>query len=745
MKDGKIFSAESRPGLGPQVILGLDAAALRAFCRDDPLAAEAVTRALAGEAVHAEWDHEGRCLSVYFQPVHDESGSLTGVFGVATDVTDQRQLERETRAARRKAHHLDNLSAILTSEVLELPALLGVVVRAVTEAAADLGVLWLRSADGQRLSPAAGWRRADSEQGVATRTPRSGRGADRYDCAASVADELSAPRALDLSAGTDAAALLDQVADTSTPHDALRVPLRSRGLLIGMVDIARAEQSGPFSGEDVNLVADIAQRCALALDNAFLLDARQRAREELLEFQALADASDNLIGISDRTHQIVYVNPQVHTMGLPATDGDVWSVLAGYAGQQPSDEIRARLEATGRWSGEVVPLLSDQARVAHLDVFRLRHPETEAELGTAWIAQDITELRLANADLSRFKALVDASPDFIAIAGLDGCVQYLNPGGRRMIGMAADVDVTTTTIGDYLTPEGLAASTAVEQPAVIAHGHYEGESTLRSLRDGPPIPVVIASFMMHDISTGEPFAMATVQRDITDRLAAETALRELARQREALLTRLVDAREAERVRIAADVHDDTVQACAAVDLRLGLLRRQLRDRAPELLDGLETVQASVSGATDRLRALLFDLEPPDLSRGLAPALSRAAQEILVHTAIRSSVDGHQEPEMPEATRAVAYRIAKEALVNAAKHSRAGHVEMTVAGGHGGLEVTIADNGVGSGTQDTPAAPGHRGIASMQDRAALAGGWCTIAENPDGGTCVTIWLPGPPAH
>lgn len=774
MKDSSWLSPEGGLGVGRQVVFGMDRAGcctlsagaglaalgfrpgelvgtdLREFYRDDPLASEAIATALAGEAFQSERAYQGRHLSVYIQPLHDASGTLTGAVGVTTDVTEQRQIEHEARASRRKAHHLDNLSAVLTHEVLGLPELLGVVVRAVTEAAADIGVLWLRPPDGQRLSPAAAWRRTAPELDLADRIPRDSSGASRYDCPASVADELSAPRLLELSApdatdAADATGLLKRVADPLTPHAALRVPLRSRGLLIGMVELARTERLGPFSEEDVSLVADIAQRCSLALDNAILLEAHRRAREELVKFQALADASDNLIGISDNAHQLVYLNPQVAALGLPATDRDVWTVLARYAGQQQSDEIRAQLDATGRWSGEVPPRLTGQARVAHLDVFRLRHPETEAALGTAWIAQDITELRLANADLSRFKALVDASPDFIAIAGLDGCVQYVNPGGRSMIGMAADVDVTATRIEDYLTPEGLAASIAVEQPAVLAHGHFEGESTLRSLRGDAAIPVAIASFLMRDTTTGEPFALATVQRDITERHAAETALRELARQREALLTRLVDAQEAERVQIAADVHDDTVQACAAVDLRLGLLRRQLRDQAPDLLEGLETVQASVSGATDRLRALLFDLEPPDLSRGLAPALSRAAQEIFEDTPIRSSVDGRGEPAMPEATRAIAYRIAKEALVNIVKHAQARQVALTVADADGGLEVAIRDDGVGPGPQGSRSAAGHRGIASMQDRAALAGGRCTIGANPRGGTCVTIWLPGLRAH
>ncbi|MCW2620746.1 MAG: domain S-box protein, partial [Frankiales bacterium] len=170
-------------------------------------------------------------------------------------------------------------------------------------------------------------------------------------------------------------------------------------------------------------------------------------------------------------------------------------------------------------------------------------------------------------ELMRFQALVETSNDFIAIAGLDGSVLYVNPAGRQMAGIPPDRDVTTTTIPDYLTDEGIAVSLAVEQPAVQRQGFWEGESTLRNGHGGPPIPVAINSFLMRDLETGEPFAMATVQRDITERRDAEEALNGLAEQRRELLARLVQAQEDERSRIAADVHDDSVQALAAVELR----------------------------------------------------------------------------------------------------------------------------------------------------------------------------------
>ena len=763
------------PAVGPQVIFGIDASGLCTLSfgsglkdlglrpgelegqnlfevyAQDPTALHSLRRVLGGEEFKVEREFQGRRLWVDYQPMRDDEGKITGAMGVATDVTEQRRIEREAQAARERTSLLADLSTALSREVPDSEALLRVAVRSVTEAIAEAGVIWLRTPDGGELEQRAVWIAGGASQTSSDgSTVRSGRLTPRLDAA--VVDPLSEPVVLDLE--PDSARLgrdsepLAALAGRFGLRTGLRAPLRSRGILLGVIDVARGDRLGAFTEDETALVAELVERCALALDNALLLEAQREAREELVKFQALADASDNLIAISDREDRFLYVNPRVQQSGLALTPDDVWATVAAHVEDSQRAAIRGALETAGRWSGDLTLAADPEEIVARIDVFRLSHPDTEAALGTAWIGQDVTELReteaalrAANSDLKRFKALVDASPDFIAIADLDGHVMYVNPGGRELIGMDPDVDVTATTIPDYLTPEGLETSVRVEQPAVIANGHWEGESTLLNHR-GPPIPVAIASFLMRDAVTGEPFALATVQRDITDRLAAERALRELADQRQALLTRLVDAQDAERTQIAADVHDDPVQALAAVDLRLGLLRRQLREHAPMLLETLEPLQESVSGATARLRALLFDLEPPDLQHGLCGALFAAAEEIFEGTDTQWTVDGDDEPDVPDATRAIAYRITKEAMINIRKHARARNATVVVAGRDAGLEVSIADDGVGIGPEPIESAPGHRGLFNMQDRAAVGGGRCCIHNRAEGGTLVTVWLPGP---
>ena len=350
----------------------------------------------------------------------------------------------------------------------------------------------------------------------------------------------------------------------------------------------------------------------------------------------------------------------------------------------------------------------------------------------------LTAISAKNAELLRFQSLVETSGDFIAMARPDGAVMYVNPAGRRLVGIE-DRDVTDLSIADFLTEEGLTVSMTVEQPAVVADGQWSGQSTLRDHRGGPPIPVAIASFLMRDPETGEPFALATVQRDISDRVAAQNALQRLADERQHLLDRLVQAQEDERARIAADVHDDSVQALAAVELRLGLLRRQLADAPPELVETADTLASTVREAIGRLRTLLFDLESPAVETDLATALGVAAENTF-EDRLAWSIAGDTDLDVPEGQRVTAYRIAKEAMANVVRHAEARVVVITLARAGSGFEVVIEDDGRGFDPSTVEARRGHLGIPAMADRATIAGGRLELERRAEGGMRVRLWLP-----
>jgi signal transduction histidine kinase len=190
--------------------------------------------------------------------------------------------------------------------------------------------------------------------------------------------------------------------------------------------------------------------------------------------------------------------------------------------------------------------------------------------------------------------------------------------------------------------------------------------------------------------------------------------------RRALLEHFVSAAEEERQRIAADIHDDSIQAISAAGLRLQLLRRALDDPVHlELLGDLEqTIQLSIS----RLRHLLFGLRPPALDQeGLVPALRTYLKQTKDESTTRFNLDDRLHSEPREQARLILYRIAQEALTNVRKHSEAKTAEIRLEERHGGFFVRITDDGIGFAGDDSSPTPGHLGLAAMRERAELSGG------------------------
>jgi PAS domain S-box-containing protein len=231
--------------------------------------------------------------------------------------------------------------------------------------------------------------------------------------------------------------------------------------------------------------------------------------------------------------------------------------------------------------------------------------------------------------------------------------------------------------------------------------------------------------------------MATNISAKLSRLHADAELRRTVAQRSALLARLVEAQEDERAKIAADVHDDPVQVLSAVALRLGSLHRRVAERAPELSGTLEEAGHAVAAANERLRALLFDLEPIPAGLNLVDALRDVAAN-LFEAGVGWTVEG--DADLPAAERQQAVRIAKEALTNVRTHSAASRVRISVAAVGDGVEVAVVDDGIGLDPETVRSPPGHRGLASMRDRAEIAGGWLRLESGAAGGTTVRFWIP-----
>lgn len=371
----------------------------------------------------------------------------------------------------------------------------------------------------------------------------------------------------------------------------------------------------------------------------------------------------------------------------------------------------------------------------------LRDP-TGVPLGFLTHVTDMTDSVHLEDNLRRFEGLVQTSHDFIAIAGLDGRVEFVNRAGRRLIGMPDDFDVTTTTIADYLTPRGLEQSLSVEQPAVVAHGYWNGISTLRNWRDNTAIPVAIDSFLVVDERTGQPSALATIQRDITEQLQAQVHVDRLAAERGELLLALADREVAEQRRLAEALHDDPVQTIAAIDVRMQSITAAISAVPEPVRSRLEAIcrqiRDDLSHTMTSLRDLMFDLDPPELTNGeVLSALRRVSARIFADQPARAEFLGEQTCG-PDRITAALFRIGAEALANVFKHASARNVTIQLERADCSWELTVTDDGVGIPAQNGPGE--GRGVTSMSRRAAALGGTLAIRARPEGGTTLQCSIP-----
>jgi signal transduction histidine kinase len=212
-------------------------------------------------------------------------------------------------------------------------------------------------------------------------------------------------------------------------------------------------------------------------------------------------------------------------------------------------------------------------------------------------------------------------------------------------------------------------------------------------------------------------------------------------ERSALLAQFVAAGEQERRRLAEGIHDDSIQAMAALGMRLQMLRRTLRES--EQLAFLTEAEQAVQLSIARLRHLVVELHPPGLEQeGLAVAL-RLALDAERNATVEYRFDDQLSGQPATEASAILFRIAQEALENVRAHAEAASVTVTLLERDTGCAVRVADDGCGF--DPALAAPGSPspGFAAMRARAELGCGVLRVESAPGNGTTVEAWLPHAP--
>ena len=217
-------------------------------------------------------------------------------------------------------------------------------------------------------------------------------------------------------------------------------------------------------------------------------------------------------------------------------------------------------------------------------------------------------------------------------------------------------------------------------------------------------------------------------------------LRRTQRQREALLRAAIESTDAERRRIATDLHDGVVQDLAGVAFSLGAAARET-DVSGGDGDKLRHASDEVRDAVRSLRSLLVEIYPPSLTEsGLESALTDLAARVGargIDTAV--VVDGSVD-ELDQDTTRLLYRTAQEGLRNVVAHADASRVDVSLARRDGMAVLEVADDGAGIAGDDVPAPEGHIGLKGLAGLASTMGASLMIDTMPGRGTTLRLEVP-----
>ena len=524
------------------------------------------------------------------------------------------------------------------------------------------------------------------------------------------------------------------------------VPMVARGRTVGVITLVSAESRRRYGETDLGLAEDLARRAALAVDNARLYEEAQKEVAERewsqAELRASRDELEVILGgitdgvtAQDPTGRLFYANETAARMlGYPSgralVDAPPREVLEKFEVLDPEgrpfplDELPGRRALRGEEGTEEVVRFRVRATgeerwsvINAAPVFR----ETGEIRMVVNIFRDITEMRRSEADRAWLAAIVESSDDVIIGKTLDGIITSWNRGAQKIYGYSAD-EAVGQPISMLVPPER-----PDEIPRIMESvrrgekvDHFE---TVRVAKDGRRLDISLTVSPIRDRS-GNIVGASTIARDITERRRVEEALREI--------------REAERRRIARDLHDSVLQDLSYTAAAMGLITLEVDDPPLEqrLQRAIDAVRRAAQGLRDAVNNLRLEDEQdrpfPDLVQTLVERNRAMARDLEINLEV--------DKESPSITLAMIgsepLRIVQEALNNARRHSGATMILVSLKVEGQDLVAEVSDHGRGFGSRTAPGV----GLSSMRERADVIGATLRIESSPGRGTSVRLRVP-----
>ncbi len=437
-------------------------------------------------------------------------------------------------------------------------------------------------------------------------------------------------------------------------------------------------------------------------------------------------------------------------LALAVLAATAMGVLGGsWAGRRLSQAVRSLGEASLVPGGSPARQIAEvaQARMLLADSAHARD-RAEAERRDseqrfrASLQQAALDLQMREAQL---RGVLESASDAIITADASQAIVMANAAAARLFGIDPKELVGMPLAN--LMPERFRAAhgQAVRHfgQGAASTRHMGGMADLRALRaDGTEFPID-ASISQLQVDGRQLFTV--ILRDISE----QRRVHEELRSSQADLRRLVAAQdsvqEAERTRIARELHDELQQTLAAIRMEVSAAMAGGPAAAGGAQPALARIEQLAGSAITSTRRIVDDLRPLMLEDlGLVPALAALAKRFAGWTGIacRFEAPGSADEAAANAPAAVAsclYRVAQEALNNVAKHAHARSVSLRLEAGEGLLRLVVRDDGTGLRPHERRK-PAALGLLGMSERVRAIGGTLLLEGRPGLGTTVEVTVP-----
>jgi signal transduction histidine kinase len=410
-------------------------------------------------------------------------------------------------------------------------------------------------------------------------------------------------------------------------------------------------------------------------------------------------------------------------------EGHLWGSIAVQSQGQLPPDTEERLEKFTELVATAIANAESREALA-----RLAEEQSALRRVATLVVRGVPAAQVFSAVAKELERLFDAQATLIA---------RLEPDGHMTIIAGSGTATAELPVGTRLKLDpGMVVAEVIRTGRAARGGDYSNASAYLAgvaersrIRCSVAVPIMVEGALWGSMGAGterDPFPEDTEQRmaEFTELVGTSIsniqARSDLAESR----ARIVAAADEERRRVVRDLHDGAQQRLVHTVITLKLAHRALQNEDKELPALVAEALDHAQQATDELRELAHGILPTVLTQGgLRAGVDALASRMPVP--VENAVPADRLPAAVEAT---AYFVVAEALTNVAKHSHAGHAEVTARIEDGKLGVRVRDDGVGG------ARPDGSGLLGLADRLAVLDGQLRVESPVDGGTLVAAEIP-----